>query len=78
MWVEGNIGAYHYSAKVFQVGSRFGVNGGRISKLFISGSRGFIAEYDRGWSKRPRSKAAKTALNAILALYPEEALSCIS
>jgi NDP-sugar pyrophosphorylase family protein len=67
-WVSGivNGGEYHFSAKLFDEGSDYGImqNGyeGRVSKLFIAtgdsymnlGFEGCICNYDRGWDILPR------------------------
>ena len=36
MWYEGCMDGYHYQAKVYDEGSIYGINEGRISKLWIS------------------------------------------
>ena len=62
--------SYRYDAKVYDEGSEFGINGGRISKLWIEDSRKFpVASYDRGWDIKPTSKEAEAALAIILELY---------
>ncbi len=58
-------------AKVFDVGSQFGIKGGRISKLGIytrAGSHGkaTIVNFDRGWDKKPETDEDKAAYAAIL------------
>jgi hypothetical protein len=34
-WCEGLVGDFFFQAKSFDVGSDFGINGGRVSKLAI-------------------------------------------
>ena len=52
-WLKGNIGGFRFQAKVFDRGSKFGINQGRVSKLSVwDGSREIIS-YDRGWSIEP-------------------------
>lgn len=34
-WVKGEIGEYRFSAKVFDLPSKYGVHGGRVSKLSV-------------------------------------------
>jgi hypothetical protein len=41
---------YKFKAKVYQVPSSFGIDGGRVSKLEVGG----IINYDRGWFTMPR------------------------
>lgn len=44
---------YFYSVKVFDKGSQFGIDGGRISKLSITLDDNFVVNYDRGWDIKP-------------------------
>ena len=55
-WVSGNIGDYTFEIKVFEQPSEFGIDEGRVSKLWIARRRtfGVVASYDRGWDKLPR------------------------
>ncbi len=73
MWVNGEINGYIYEAKVFDVGSRYGINGGRVSKLWIGSDNGVIVSYDRGWGIKPESEAGKAVLAAVLDKYKEVA-----
>ena len=70
MWKIGKIkvGAseYSYWAKVYDEGSRFGINGGRISKLTIKESGSIVCNYDRGWDVKPSNANARLALKQIL------------
>lgn len=60
-WVKGlvNNGEFSFTSKLFDEGSIYGINEGRVSKLSISiGDRwtGFntcIVNYDRGWDIEP-------------------------
>jgi len=62
--------SYRYDAKVYEKGSEYGINEGRISKLWIADSRGnTVASYDRGWNMEPATKEVKAALEIILNLY---------
>lgn len=85
MWKEGRFNIdgvkFFYSAKVFECGSEFGINGGRISKLSVWKSEGdyycyplnnLIINYDRGWDIKPRpcNKLHTKALEYVLSLYP--------
>ncbi len=60
MWEKGSIEincvVYDWSAKVFDDGSLFGINGGRISKLQIKQSDNILVNYDRGWDIKPDEK----------------------
>lgn len=63
MWNEGNVKIPNgsdmemvdasYCIKVFDKGSKFGINGGRISKLSIKINGKITANYDRGWDIKP-------------------------
>lgn len=68
-WMLGTIeGGYEWQAKVYEKPSEFGINGGRVSKLFIRpvglGWQPALISYDRGWDKRPETQDA-TPLRAI-------------
>ncbi len=58
-WVEGVVGnrEFLFTAKVFDEGSKFGIEGGRVSKILIRESnKGWekaFAHYDRGWDVMP-------------------------
>lgn len=60
MWINGTtkIGEteFTYQAKQYDLGSEFGINGGRISKLEIRRGGRTVAHYDRGWDIRPADK----------------------
>ena len=75
MWREGSIGvpgseggivSVRYQVKVYDEGSVFGINGGRISKLWLSIDGREVANYDRGWDVRPTRKEAEIALAILL------------
>jgi len=48
-WVSGNVNGIKFSAKVFDIGSMFGIDNGRVSKLQIEN----VCNYDRGWDIEP-------------------------
>lgn len=61
-WHEGTIGIpqkdgsskiAHYWVKVFEEGSEWGINGGKISKLSIKLDGKWVVNYDRGWDIEP-------------------------
>lgn len=59
-----------YQVKAFETGSRFGIDGGSVSKLFAQGPDGkSLFEYDREWVKKPRTKEAKQALEYLKKQY---------
>lgn len=78
MWQEGTIGipvtktvekeyiAVHYTIKVFDEPSKFGINHGKISKLQLKQNGEIIASYDRGWDIHPTTKETELALCILL------------
>lgn len=77
-WVSGNVGEYVFEAKLFDYGSEFGINKGRVSKLSIyphgktfkdvlKGTGGDIINYDRGWDIKP-TKQTKPYFDAVMVL----------
>ena len=80
MWKEGTIGVYafnadketvvcHYWAKVYEEGSEFGIDGGRISKLKIQVNGVTTCCYDRGWDIKPADEATEIAYQILLHDY---------
>jgi len=84
-WVEGTLekiepdqshteNSYRFQAKVYDEGSKFGIDNGCISKLavwknrpgHINFSRDVIANYDRGWDIQPTDAAEKEVLRTII------------
>ena len=57
MWKEGSIkvsdSIFHYWIKVFEEGSEFGIDGGKISKLMLKRDGKVVCNYDRGWDIKP-------------------------
>ncbi len=61
LWKEGTIGIpvngetkiAHYWAKVYDEGSVYGIDEGRISKLQIQIDGQTVVSYDRGWDIEP-------------------------
>ena len=75
MWKEGAISIpkkdgstkiVHYWIKVYEEGSQFGINGGRISKMSLKMDGEWIANYDRGWDVEPTCEEAEMALCILL------------
>lgn len=71
MWENGTINGAQFEAKVFEEGSQFGINGGRISKLHVVKDGACIINYDRGWDIRPATPDALAILGQILCMYQE-------
>ena len=75
MWKEGTIGipkkeggytVVHYWAKVYKKKSRYGIDGGRISKLTLKVKGEVIYDYDRVEDIPPQNEAAEKALAILL------------
>ena len=67
-WVHGICGEYNFDAKLFDDGSQFGINNGRVSKLSIAKYNGSPdVNYDRGWDIKP-SQTVKSYYDAIMGL----------
>jgi hypothetical protein len=71
MWHEGTIGiprkdggmiVAHYWVKAYEVGSYFGINEGKISKLMIQINGKTTCNYDRGWDVEPDEKDEPTLI----------------
>jgi hypothetical protein len=67
-WVQGTInGGYKFEAKMFDNGSEFGINKGRVSKLGISQNGKTLVNYDRGWDVKPQTPEVKAVCESVLA-----------
>ncbi len=73
MWYEGCIGVhssiFHFCVKVYQRGSQYGIDGGRISKLNLRRSDIVVANYDRGWDVEPVDEDTAIAYQILLLDY---------
>lgn len=65
-WTIGTIGKASFEAKVYDEGSCYGINEGRVSKLFIRNGRDHIACYERGWDHLPQTDADQEITDALL------------
>jgi len=70
MWKEGSLlihdSVFHYWMKVYEEGSQFGINGGRISKLMLKRDGKVVCNYDRGWDIEPADPDTQLALELLL------------
>lgn len=76
-WIDGTIDEFRFQAKVFDEGSQYGINEGRVSKLMIWDEAkrqtcrniftASIVNYDRGWDIKPTKAADKHIFDAVLA-----------
>jgi hypothetical protein len=76
-WVSAvvNDGEYKVSSKLFDDGSTFGIDNGRVSKLSIRRTSeivdhdwfsGCIVNYDRGWDIHPKTEKETAVFKAVL------------
>jgi hypothetical protein len=69
IWINGTISplGWTFEAKVYEEPSSFGIDGGKISKLFSRKSSGEdVFTYDRGWVKIPKTTLQIMVYKAIL------------
>lgn len=69
MWTKGTINGFNFQVKHFPDGSVFGIDGGRISKLWIEKGGKTYANYDRGWDILPADDGSAQAYNELLKKY---------
>lgn len=77
-WVHGIVASvdktneiYSFEAKLYDEGSNFGINGGRVSKLRITDKLApgkSIVSYDRGWDLKPESETDKNVFREVMNL----------
>ena len=74
-WVSGFCGTCKFEAKVYDTGSGYGINDGRVSKLSVWYTKKTagktvkitIVNYDRGWDIMPKTEDEHRIFSAILA-----------
>lgn len=66
-WVSGKVNDYEFGAKLFDEGSNYGIDNGRVSKLSIYNSEDTIVNYDRGWDIEPKEEH-KEYYNSVMEL----------
>jgi hypothetical protein len=57
---------YEFHAKVFNEGSEYGIENGRVSKLEILKNKQTIVHYDRGWDLKPSNTQHRKVFKAIM------------
>lgn len=68
-WHIGAYNGFRWGAKIYDEGSRFGIDDGRVSKLFIyDADNNEVVSYERGWGRKPdkSDKALMTLYKAIV------------
>ena len=70
MWKEGSLKVYgsifHYWIKVYDEGSQYGIEGGKISKLMLKRDGKIVCNYDRGWDIKPVDEATQLAYEILI------------
>ena len=81
IWLKGTVDDYNFQAKVCDEPSCFGIDCGRVIKLYAEKDRGDkqpkeIFSYERGWDKYPRGKhkGVAQALVRFCESLPEQAI----
>ena len=64
MLIKGKV--YKDQVKGYEVGSEFGIDGGKISKAWISLDGKAVVNYDRGWDIEPVDEGAEIALAILI------------
>ena len=72
-WKEGGIrvgnSTFRYWVKQYAERSKYGIGGGRISKLMMKRKGEIVCNYDRGWDVHPVDDETAMALEIILDQY---------
>jgi len=66
-WVFGKIGTNKFTAQVFDTGSQYGIDGGRVSRLFIEKNGSEFSNYERVWCIKPQTLAQKKLTDTLVA-----------
>jgi len=69
MWNTGKMNGYSYQVKHYEEGSVYGIDEGRISKLWIYRDGETFAEYERGWCLEPTDPGAFEVYERLLEWY---------
>ena len=73
MWKRGKIKEYgstfEYCMKVYDTGSHWGINSGKISKLEIRRDGRIVCNYDRGWDVKPADPETQQVLDFLLSCH---------
>ena len=73
-WLKGAVNrypGYTFQAKVYDIGSVFGIGEGRISKLQVWRGDRSVMHYDRGWDEKSARRRDRKVLQEILAGFPD-------
>ena len=67
-WQFGTIGGVMFNVKIYDEPSDFGVNNGKISKLWLDG----MANYDRGWDRIPQTPKAIQRVKELVEYFDKQ------
>ncbi len=67
-WTFGQVGNYSFEIKHFAQPSVFGIDEGRISKMWLArrSTHTCVASFDRGWDKLPTYTEAQEAAQLLI------------
>ena len=71
-WTLGHIGDYIFQIKLATNPSVFGINEGRIIKLWLARGGSQIAHYERGWDRLPNTQRDLDLLQALIDKFDPE------
>ena len=70
MWKEGSLSVngeiFHWWMKVYDTPSKFGIYGGKVSKMTIKRNGVEVMNYDRGWDIKPIDENTQLAMELLL------------
>ena len=69
MWTEGTMDGYEYWVKHYEVGSSYGIDEGRISKLSIRKNSVEVYGYDRGLDHDELDAGGKAVYAKLLKMF---------
>ena len=73
MWTTGAIlikgKVYKYQVKHYVEGSQFGIENGKISKLFVTREGEIVLTYERGWDVKPVDEDSELCLAVLMKKY---------
>ncbi len=77
LWIIGTIepGSFTFRAKIYDLPSSFGIEGGTISKLEVRSMSGeIVVRFDRGWDIPPINDESWGIVKALVETFPPGSL----
>lgn len=69
-WEKGEYNRYKYVGEIYREPSGFGINEGRISKLWVKDEKdNLVVNYDRGWDIIPTTEDEFEVIDYLLHKY---------